>query len=339
MPYSTSISNVFRHRISDAPLFSFWSHFPDDDLDAGRLAEATAAFQRDFDLDFVKTSPNGMYCVEDYGVTIDFADVRNGGVARIVETPFDSADAWHQLPEVDIFGGALGRELSSLRQLREALPDIPIVFTVFSPMTIAAKLSQGRIHSQIREKAGLGAVHAGLFRLAQTTAAYSRAALDAGADGVFFAHQDTGRNVLGYDDFAEFVQPYDLEALLGAQQGRFNVLHIHGDQIRFRDVQEYPVHALNWHNWETRPSIAAGLASSGKCVVGGIDRWAISRNDVAEVTRQITATLESVLDAKDLIIAPSCAIRAGFSTDTMHAVRDFVRSKTNDIALVKDVAG
>lgn len=29
--------------------------------------------------------------------------------------------------------------------MREALPDIPVIFTLFSPMTIAAKLSQGRI--------------------------------------------------------------------------------------------------------------------------------------------------------------------------------------------------
>lgn len=326
MRYGEAIRDVFRARIGAAPLFSFWSHFPQDDLDAGRLAEATAAFQREFDLDFVKTSPNGMYCVEDYGVTVDVSDVAKGGVSRLTDTPYDSPEAWHKLPEVDISRGALGREIASLRQLRAAMPDVPIVFTVFSPMTIAAKLSQGRIHAQIREKVALDAVRAGLTRIARNTAAYIRAVLDEGADGIFFAHQDTGRNLLGYDDFCEFVVPYDLEALLGAREGRFNVLHLHGDQIRFRAVQDYPVHALNWHNWETHPSVAAGLQSSGKCIVGGIDRWSITQNDVAAVRDQISATLAAVDRTGDLIIAPSCAIRAGFSAETMHSVRDFVRS-------------
>ncbi|NBE09065.1 uroporphyrinogen decarboxylase family protein [Paragemmobacter ruber] len=309
-------------------MFSFWSHFPDADLDADRLAEATIDFQRAFDLDFVKTAPNGMYAVEDLGVQVDFSDVPQGGVAKVTETPYATPDAWLRLPEADLARGALARELRALRLMRAAMPGVPIVFTVFSPMTIASKLSRGRIHAQIAERVSLEAVHVGLDRIARSVSALSQAAIEAGADGVFFAHQDTGRDLLSYDDFCEFVVPYDIEALLGAQRGRFNILHAHGAQIRFREIQDYPVQALNWHNWETRPSMAAGMLTSGKCIVGGVDRWSITRNDVPAVQRQILETLRAVAGQGDLIIAPSCAIRAGFSAQTMHAIRDFVRSLT-----------
>lgn len=325
MDYSSTITRVFGKRVGRGPLFSFWTHFPDADMDAERLAEATIGFQREFDLDFVKTAPNGMYAVEDMGVSLDFSDVAQGGVARVTATPFESPADWARLPQPDIHAGALGRELRALRLVRQALPDAVIVFTVFSPMTIAAKLSRGRIHAQIADRANGPAIHAALARLADGVRRYSAAALEAGADGVFYAHQDTGRHLLDYDAFSEFVVPYDMEALLGAQAGRFNILHIHGEQIRFREVQDYPVHALNWHDWETAPSAAAGMLASGKAVVGGIDRWLLTRNDVAAAKRQIDLVLARTRGLGDLILAPSCTIRAGFSPQTFHAVRDYIR--------------
>lgn len=325
MKYSEAIRSVFSKRLNAGPLFSFWTHFPNEDLDAERLAQVTAKLQMDFDLDFVKTSPNGMYAVEDFGVEIDYSDVHAGGVARIVASPYQSADDWNRLPELDIERGALARELRSLRLLRRALPEVPIVFTVFSPVTIAAKLSGGRIHGQIAEGESRKAIHGALARLTRTVRYYAEAAISAGADGIFFAHQDTGRNLLPYDDFCEFVAPYDIEALAGARGGAFNILHIHGAQIRFRELLDYPVQAVNWHSWETLPSALAGMLVSKKCVVGGIDRFSVTSNDVPAMERQISSIFDAVADRGDLIFAPSCTIRAGFQAGTLHAIRDIVR--------------
>lgn len=326
LEYSQAIRNVFGNRAARGAMLSFWTHFPHDDLDPERLAQATVELQRDLDLDLVKTAPNGMYAVEDFGLEIDFSKVPNGGVARIQSTPFQRAEDWETLPEIDFGKGALARELHSLRMVREALPDVPVVFTLFSPITIAAKLSQGRIHGQIAEGAGRKSIHRMLGRLASLMRAYGRAAIEAGADGLFFAHQDTGRDRLSYDAFSEFVAPYDIEVLAGATSGRFNILHIHGDQIRFREVQDYPVHAINWHNWETLPSIASGAMTSRKCVLGGVDRRSLAANDIRSVRRQISAALAAMDGVGDLIVAPSCTVGAGFDPATPRAMRDFVRS-------------
>lgn len=295
-------------------------------MDAERLAEATVLLQREFDVDIIKTSPNGMYAVEDFGVGIDFSQVPLGGVARIVSTPFETVSDWARLPDADFTRGALGRELRSLRMVRDALPGVPLIFTLFSPMTIAAKLSRGRIHRQILEGTGRAAIHAALARLAKMMQAYAGAALEAGADGIFFAHQDTGRDLQSYDAFSEYVVPYDIEVLTGATKARFNILHIHGDHIRFRELQDYPVHAINWHSWETTPSVAAGALTARKCVVGGIDRRSITNNDVPAIRRQIAESIAAMDGVGDLVVAPSCTIRAGFEPATIRAMRDFVRS-------------
>lgn len=328
MEYSRAVREVFGSRAANGAMLSFWTHFPHDDLDAGRLAQATVDLQRDFDLDLVKTAPNGMYAIEDFGLKIDFSEVLRGGVARVRSTPFHRAEDWEALPEADIGKGALARELHSLRLVREALPDVPIVFTLFSPITIAAKLSQGRIHGQIVEGTGRETIHRVLGRLALLMRNYGKAAIEAGADGLFFAHQDTGRNLLSYDSFSEFVAPYDIEVLAGASSGRFNVLHIHGDHIRFREVQDYPVHAISWHSWETLPSAASGALTSGKCVLGGVDRRSVAANDIASVRRQISAALAAMDGVGDLIVAPSCTVGAGFDPTTVLAMRDFVRSQS-----------
>jgi uroporphyrinogen decarboxylase len=327
MEYSRTIRNVFGARVSNAPLFSFWTHFPNDDLDANRLADATIRLQLEFDLDFVKTAPNGMYAVEDYGVKIDFSGVPEGGVARIISTPFQTAEDWSELPEINIHSGALGRELKSLRLVRAALPNVPVVFTIFSPMTIAAKLSQGKIYEHIAERRNAALIHSALAKLSRTVGQYSAAAIEAGADGVFFAHQDTGRHLLGYDDFSEYVATYDHEALSGARSGRFNILHIHGEQIRFRELLDYPVHGINWHSWETLPSALTGMLSSRKCIVGGIDRRSVTANDIPAIESQISSVSVITTGISDLILTPSCTIRAGFQPETLHAIRSIVKER------------
>jgi uroporphyrinogen decarboxylase len=51
--------------------YAFWTHFPDTDLDAEAIARETVAFARATRQDFVKSMPNGLYAVEDWGVRAD----------------------------------------------------------------------------------------------------------------------------------------------------------------------------------------------------------------------------------------------------------------------------
>ena len=64
MTYSPLIKEVFGSRAEKGPLFSFWTHFPQCDMDPEALAERSVDNQKKFDLDFVKAAPNGMYTIE-----------------------------------------------------------------------------------------------------------------------------------------------------------------------------------------------------------------------------------------------------------------------------------
>ncbi|WP_319411948.1 uroporphyrinogen decarboxylase family protein [uncultured Cohaesibacter sp.] len=330
MTYSPLIKQVFGTRAEKGPLFSFWTHFPQCDMDPEALAESSVENQKKFNLDFVKAAPNGMYTIEDYGVDVDFSEVPTGGVAKLVDTPFKTVSDWRKLEAIEPDAGALAREILSIRLMRQALPDVPIFFSSFSPMTTAAKLSGNRIREQLKDRDNAPLIHQALARIAATTQKTIAAAMEAGATGVFFAHQDTSRDLFSYDDFSEFVEPYDHEALLGAARAPFNILHIHGSSIRFKELLDYPVQAFNWHAWETTPSSSAGMLSSKRCVLSGIDRRSITENDIDALKSQVDASLAAADGLGDFILTPSCIVRAGFNEETVRQLSDYVHSFSFD---------
>ena len=85
--------------------------------------------------------------MRDYGVDVDFSEVPKGGVAKLVDTPFKTVSDWNKLQDLEPDNGALAREILSIKIMRKAMPDVPIFFTSFSPMTTAAQ-AQRQSHSR-----------------------------------------------------------------------------------------------------------------------------------------------------------------------------------------------
>ena len=289
------------------PAYSFWTHFPGTDLDPVALAEASAAFARATRIDFVKSMPNGLYCVEDWGVEADYSDIASGGAARVVKSPIHSARDWAGIRALDCTAGALGRELSHLAHLiRLVGPDVPVLATAFSPLTIAKKLCPDGFNGYVERDRPQ--VIAALDVIATTMQAFVRRAIAIGCAGVFFAVQDAVPGV-GAETYAELGRPYDLRVLEGAGDGWFNAVHLHGEDVLFDAVADYPVHALNWHIGETPPSIADYRAAGGrKAILGGIRRYNLTRADYAAVAEDIAAA-RAAENARGVLFGPGCVIR------------------------------
>jgi len=308
--------------------YSLWSHFPGVDMDPARLAEHTWEFYKKLNVDFIKTMSNGMYAIEDLGCEIDYSEVAKGGVAKVAHTPVSEVDDWNSVPAAHIGKGALARELASLELLLERLrregEDVPVVFTVFSPLTTADKLSGKRLLRHIAEGGG-GAVHAALDRITESTCALARRAVELGAAGVFLASQMSGYDVMGEALYREYGVPYDLR-VLQASGGWFNALHAHGDNILFGVLKDYPVHALNWHVWESPPDPDEGHDLAAKCIMGGIKRMDVTNRNKNAVRSQIYRTVKA-LDGAGLILTPGCVIRHPLDEEMLA----FVRQAKDDV--------
>lgn len=252
---------------------ALWRHFPEEDQTAQGLAQAVLAFQERFDFDFVKGTPTSGYPVEDWGARFVYRG-NDEGTRDYVERPVKSHEDWRALQPLDVTQGVLGRELEALRLIGAQIGgQVPFIQTIFSPLTTAKNMAgQERFLHYLRQHPD--DLHAALAVIAQTTAAFARASLEAGADGLFFATQLASRQVLREDEYREFGETYDRQVLDAvAGQTDFLLLHIHGQDVMFNLLARYPVQAINWHDRRTSPSLAEAQERFGGCVVGGINEW------------------------------------------------------------------
>lgn len=306
------------------PAFSFWTHFPGIDLDPDAIARETVAFTRATGADFVKSMPNGLYVVEDWGVRADYSEIAAGGVAKVTASPIQAPQDWTRVKRLDPTAGVLGRELRHLRLLVEALgPAVPVLATVFSPVTIAKKLIGGSgFATHLRDHPAL--VQEAMAEMAETTAAFSRAAIALGCAGVFFAVQDA-TSAVGAEAYRYDFLAHDLAALEGAKAGWFNAVHMHGDDILFDLLSDLPVPVLNWHIGETAPSIAQYRAAGGrKPILGGLRRTPITQGDMAAIEEDLAAIRAS---GNGVLISPGCVIRHPVDTALLARIGARIRGE------------
>ena len=132
------IAAAIRGDAVDTVPYSLWSHLPLIDLDPVKNAEQTYGFYKTYDVDILKTMNNGMYSVEDFGAVADYSEIAGGGVAKIISTPAHRPKDWLDLEPVSVNAGALAREQEYLRLLLDKTRgEVPVIFTVFSPLTTA----------------------------------------------------------------------------------------------------------------------------------------------------------------------------------------------------------
>lgn len=306
---------------------SFWHHFPDADHDSGQLADVTVAFQRAYDLDLVKLMPSGMYGTEDFGVVAGDPDPITGA-KRLIEGPIDDAGDWARLRVAPPEGGSRGRELRCLKTVRQTLgPDVPIIQTVFSPLTTAAKMvGRDRLTAMLLQAPD--AVREGLETITRSEQAFVRACLEAGADGIFFATQLAGADGFGVASYNSFGVPYDLRVLEAlADRPHVSVLHLHGDAVPFDLFTQYRVPIFNWHDRRTPPSIEEGchLRSWGAAAGGLDERGVLLEGSPGQVTEDVLAVLGQTGGLRHLL-APGCVLPLRVPPGNLDAVRGAVEA-------------
>lgn len=315
------IKEAISQKKPDRLPYALWTHLPGDDLDPAKLAEKTAEFYYDYDIDLVKTMNNGMYAEEDFGTVVDYSQIKKGGVARVISSPVKSYRDWEKLPLLTLSSAvALQREIKSLKLLVEKLKNenVPIVFTVFSPLTTADKLSCKQIAAQIKDGHG-DDVKKGLIQITDLTCQLVKEAISCGADGIFLATQLSSTDYLDEAAYREYGRPYDLQ-VIQASTGWCNILHAHGKNIMFNLLKDYPVDIFNWHAFETAPDLTEAKKAD-KCLMGGLVRSDITQGNDKEIRKQIEQWLYAY-QGKGQILSPGCVIRYPIKPESLHKVAE-----------------
>lgn len=282
---------------------ALWRHFPGDDQDPASLAVATIAFQQRWDFDFVKVTPASSFQIKDWGAQ----DVWLGnteGTRQYTYRPIEQASDWRALKRLDARSGALGTQLQCLKTVVEALPEVPVIQTVFSPLAQMKNLAGERLLIDLRQNPA--AFAAALETITQSTLAFVREIAATGAAGIFYAVQHATANLLSEAEFREFGRAYDLRILEATKIFWLNVMHLHGDNVYFDAVADYPLQVWNWHDRETGPSLTAGLAKIRGAACGGIARDMVMLRGRPEAVRQQVEDAIAQTNGRRYIVGTGC---------------------------------
>ncbi len=290
----------------DRPPVSVWMHYPDVDQDALALAHTQVAFQQKYDLDFIKLMPFGLYSAQDWGCRVQFFCDRTRPPI-VLKNGIANSQEWKNVQPLPAHFGNWGQQLQLADytvQLTQG--KIPVIQTIFSPLTTAYKLAGDRIFRDMKESPDW--VHQALQAIARTTMDSVIENSQRGISGIFFATQCATVDLMTPEGYSEFGRPYDLEVLEAANQAGlwFNLLHIHGNNIMFSELADYPVQALNWHDRQVWPSLQEARGLCQQCLIGGIhEKGAISYGQPEEVMKEIGSAI-SAMGTNKLMIAPGC---------------------------------
>lgn len=324
MTHRERIQATLRGEKVDRPAISFWFHFPNRDRTSEGLAQATIEFQKQYDVDFIKLMPTGMYFTLDYGATVSL-QTDHIGTTQLVTSPITSPAAWAFLPVARPDRGELAAQVQAIQRIRAALgPDVPIIETILSPLTTANKLGGPLFATHLRTAED--DLQKGLERFADDTIAFGQACLNAGADGFFFVTQHANSDVnLPADVYARLGTTYDLRVLNALSMDPRNwctVLHLHGNYPFFDLANRLPIHAVNWHDRETPPSIQEALTRTSRGLVAGILRGRAG-GDTETLVAQVRDAVAQA-EGTRLIVGPNCVLPHDLPVATLRAIRQAV---------------
>lgn len=248
---------------------SVWMHYSQYDQNPRALAEHMAEFNEKYDYDFIKMMPFGAYTTPDWGTKLDvycdkYKEVEISAFA--ITCPED----YYKIEYLPPIYGTWGLQLQCAQHLSKIIKSqTPFMQTLFTPATTLRKMAGSRLLEDMKKYPE--AVHHALSAITSTTVDFAKANVEAGVSGFFLATQCASYDYLDDKMFAEFCKPYDYQVINAYKEVTyFNVLHIHGENIMYDAVKNYPCQCLNWHDRHTAPDLKTARSLTEKTFLGGI---------------------------------------------------------------------
>ena len=315
---------------------SVWMHISDKDQDPRSLAEAMVEFNETYDYDFIKMMPFGAYTVSDWGAKLDIYCDKYKEV-EIAAPGIECREDYKRIQPLPAVYGTWGKVLQLSQWLERLVkPGTPYIQTIFSPAATLKKLAGNCMLQDMLECPEL--VHGALAAITETTINFVKANIEAGVSGFFFAKQCASYDFMGDAMFAEFCKPYDIQIINAYKDVTwFNVVHIHGSNIRFDEVSAYPCNVINWHDRQSGPSLKEAREKCPNAFLGGLyegpaivgssleyDSIMSRQGTTPDMIKKHIREAIDMVDGKGLLIGPGCVADPRSPEENLRAVREAV---------------
>ena len=309
---------------------SIWKHHPERDRTPEGLAEEEIALHREFDHDLMKVSFHGRYPVVDWGCIVIYDGAISGSTTCQSCIVQESSD-WETLEPLDVNDGEFGKQIRAIELIRKYSHDkVPTMATIFDAPMVADKLSERSLTHYMENNPEI--LESVLEMINDVMTDFGKAALEAGADGLFIASQHSTHAAVSDEQYKKFVYPFDFKMIENLRgKAKFIILHLHAreenEDIRFETIANTPgVDGINWEDQSASLSLKQGKKLTRKAVLGGIDHNGVFRSGSIDEAK--TQVLDALREAglHQTIIAPGCVITVDTPRENIHSVVDAVRS-------------
>ena len=292
---------------------AFWRHHPRVDQTVEGLAAATVAFQASHGLDLVKVTPAGTWQASDEGLE----DAWRGdwlGRRSIERRTVVVAGDWDRVGWTET-RPALARACAVVRSVCAVLPaSLPVVQTVFSPVSIAAQLAGAdRLRDHLEDEPAR--VMPALDRLTTRTVVAIRHLRQAGADGIFLVCHVMNEGGLPACLYHRFGWEGDLACMEAASGLRWNVLHLHGSGIHLPPGPIDPAWWLHYEQSENTPSLEDCLGRFGNPLLLGLPAAELTAR--AAQAGSVLDDLRRRLGGRPAILGSGCVLPLGLADGTI----------------------
>ncbi|HUK64378.1 MAG TPA: hypothetical protein VLV15_13620, partial [Dongiaceae bacterium] len=142
---------AIQRRPVDRVPYAVWRHFPSVDRSPAGLAQATLRFHDHYGSDFLKITPHGGYAVEAWGC-VEAEEVLPDGHRACASCAVKAPEDWKRIRPLDPQSAdGYAQQLETIIRMGfdRRIGDAPVLPTLFSPLSLAAKLSGGRLGADL----------------------------------------------------------------------------------------------------------------------------------------------------------------------------------------------
>jgi uroporphyrinogen decarboxylase len=309
-------------RLSRPPI-ALWQHFPGDDQRPTDHAKAIAAFQKQWNFDFIKVTPANTYSVVDYGIKEGWAGSPEG--VRDHQPWVRRSLEWTELRRLDPLRGSLGQQAETLALLVEQYGDeVPILHTVYSPLSQAGLLSSpDDLLRTLRTQPER--LKTGLNTLTENTLRHLDSLRKLPLAGIYYQMDLAHYAIMNTAEYLEFGRPYDLKILEALPAAWWlTVVYLKGNAPMLELLADYPAQAVAWDDSESQTDLAKGQSLLKKTLVGGLGRWQpLVLGMPGEAREQAKHAWEACLETR-LILASAAPLYLTTPRANIRAVRQWV---------------
>lgn len=309
------IQAALRRQPTDRPAYAFWRHFPDVDRAPAALAQATLRFHERYGSDFLKVTPAGGYAVEDWGC-VEGDELKPDGHRPCARHAVNGPEDWKRIRPVAMESTAWAGHLETIiRCVVDKRADCPTLPTVFSPLSLARKLSGDRLNYDLKENPQ--AVADALEAITETILAFMEACFREGAQGIFYSVQAASTDFHTAEEYERFGEPYDRRVLEAVRpRSRLSILHCHGENLMFDRLAALAADAWNWDDRRAGPPLREGKARVPGAVIGGLSQETL-RDGGAERARAEAQDALAQTAGTGIILGAGCVLLTDTSDATM----------------------